>query len=57
MSEKTAAIGTIRQPTSQAEAWRHSGNHAAGVSNSRRLTRAQRTEQERLDRYGRFGRR
>lgn len=56
MSEKPAAIGTIRQPSSPAGAWRVSGNHAPGTP-TRTLSRAQRNEQERLDRYGRFGRR
>ncbi|MGE5649109.1 hypothetical protein [Noviherbaspirillum sp. UKPF54] len=56
MSEKTAAIDTLRQPSSSADAWRLMANRAPGVP-IRRLTRAQRNEQERLDRYGRFGRR
>ncbi|HJV52310.1 MAG TPA: hypothetical protein VJ652_12650 [Noviherbaspirillum sp.] len=56
MSDKSAAFGSIRQPSAPTGAWRTGIGNSTGLP-TRRLTRQQRTEQERLDRYGRFGRR
>lgn len=56
MSDKPAALASFRQSPSPSGVWRASVSGTPGLP-ARRLTRQQRAEQERLDRYGRFGRR
>jgi hypothetical protein len=57
MPNKTVEFGIVRPASPTAGHFRSTGSAAASCVSPRRLSKQNRIEQERLDRYGRFGRR